>query len=252
MRAAAYAAATTSIMIEVLAFDADDTLWHNERLFRATQKEYKRLLSRYHDDAWVEKHLYETEVRNLEHYGYGIKAFVLSMVETAVELTEGRVTGAEIRQILDLGRGMLTAPIGLLDGVDEILTQLADAHTLMIITKGDLLDQETKIERSGLRDRFRWVEVVSRKDAVVYERILSRYGIPPERFCMVGDSIRSDVLPVLEIGGTAIHIPHDDPWQHEVVQIDDALRAHYLELASIRAVPDALRTLTEASHADQG
>ena len=232
-------------MIEVLGFDADDTLWHNERLFRATQKEYKRLLARYHDEAWVQKHLFETEVRNLEHYGYGIKAFMLSMVETAVELTEGRISGDEIRQILDLGRGMLTAPLSLLDGVVEALDQLADAHTLMIITKGDLLDQETKIERSGLRDRFQWIEVVSRKDAAIYERILSRYGIPPDRFCMVGDSIRSDVLPVLAIGAAAIHIPHDDPWQHEIVEVDDSLRGRYVELPTIRALPDALRALVD-------
>jgi putative hydrolase of the HAD superfamily len=232
-------------MIEVVGFDADDTLWHNERLFRATQKEYKRLLARYHDEAWVQKHLFETEVRNLEHYGYGIKAFMLSMVETAVELTEGRIGGDEIRQILDLGRGMLTAPLSLLDGVEEALADLADALTLMIITKGDLLDQETKIERSGLRDRFRWIEVVSRKDAAVYERILSRYGIPPDRFCMVGDSIRSDVLPVLAIGAAAIHIPHDDPWQHEIVDVADDVRGRYVELPSIRALPDAVRALID-------
>lgn len=165
-------------MIDVIAFDADDTLWHNERLFRATEREFRTLLARYHDEEWIEKRLYETEVRNLEHYGYGIKAFMLSMVETAVELTEGRVTGDEIRRILDLGRAMLATPVGLLDGVEETLDALSVAHTLMVITKGDLLDQETKVERSGLRDRFQWVEVVSRKEPDVYRRILDRYGIP--------------------------------------------------------------------------
>jgi putative hydrolase of the HAD superfamily len=230
-------------MIDVIAFDADDTLWHNERLFRGTEREFRQLLARYHDEAWIEKRLFETEVRNLEHYGYGIKAFMLSMVETAVELTEGRVTGAEIRSILDLGRAMLATPVGLLDGVAETLGALAGAHTLMVITKGDLLDQETKIERSGLRDRFRWVEVVSRKDPSVYRRILERYGIPPERFLMVGDSLRSDVLPVLEIGAAAVHIPHGDPWQHEVVEVAEELRSRYIELTTIRDLSTAVREL---------
>lgn len=230
-------------MIDVIAFDADDTLWHNERLFRGTEREFRLLLARYHDEAWIEKRLFETEVRNLEHYGYGIKAFMLSMVETAVELTEGRVTGDEIRRILDLGRAMLATPVGLLDGVDETLGNLAGAHTLMVITKGDLLDQETKVQRSGLRDRFRWVEVVSRKDADVYRRILDRYGIPPDRFLMVGDSLRSDVLPVIEIGGAAVHIPNGDPWQHERIDVDASVRERYVELGSIRELPGALSRL---------
>jgi putative hydrolase of the HAD superfamily len=227
--------------IDVIAFDADDTLWHNERLFRATELEFRRLLSRYHDEAWIERRLYETEVRNFEHYGYGIKAFMLSMVETAVELTEGRIGGDEIRRILELGRAMLAEPVRLLDGVEDTLAALGADHTLMVITKGDLLDQETKIERSGLRDRFRWVEVVSRKDALIYQRILARCAVNPDRFLMVGDSIRSDILPVLEIGSAAVHIPHDDPWQHEVVDVGEELRGRYVELPSIRDLADAVR-----------
>jgi putative hydrolase of the HAD superfamily len=236
-------------MIDVIAFDADDTLWHNERLFRGTEREFRRLLSRYHDEEWIEKRLYETEVRNLEHYGYGIKAFMLSMVETAVELTEGRVSGQEISRILDLGRAMLATPVGLLEGVEETLAALAGAHTLMVITKGDLLDQETKVERSGLRDRFRWVEVVSRKEPTVYRRILDRYGIAPERFLMVGDSLRSDVLPVIEIGAAAVHIPNPDPWQHEIVQVEPAVRTRYREVESIRDLPEVVRALRQHRNA---
>jgi putative hydrolase of the HAD superfamily len=231
-------------MVDLIGFDADDTLWQNEALFRSTQAEFRTLLSQYHDEAWIEQRLYETEVRNLVHYGYGIKAFMLSMVETAVELTEGRIGAAEIRRILDLGREMLHAPITLFDGVERTLARLADRHHLILITKGDLLDQESKIERSGLRDFFRHIEVVSRKDTGTYTRILQRADIAPDRFLMVGDSLRSDVLPVVEIGGTAIHIPQPTPWQHELVDLDATVRGRYTELDSIRRLPDFIGTLT--------
>lgn len=227
-------------MRDFIAFDADDTLWHNESLYRSTQAEYRRLLSRYHDEAWIERRLYETEIRNLTHYGYGIKAFMLSMVETAVELTEGRIAGGEIRRILELGRAMLEAPVQLIDGVVETLRELAGSCDLMLITKGDLLDQESKLERSGLREWFSRVEVVSRKDAAVYRRILDRHGIALDRFLMVGDSLRSDVVPVLELGGAAVHIPHETPWAHEVVELDPALRERYVRIDRITSLPDLI------------
>ena len=241
-------------MVDLIGFDADDTLWQNEALFRSTQAEFRSLLSQYHDEAWIEQRLYETEVRNLVHYGYGIKAFMLSMVETAVELTEGRIGGPEIRRILDLGREMLRAPITLIDGVAETLACLADDHRLMLITKGDLLDQESKIERSGLRDFFRHIEVVSRKDALTYSRILERADIAPTRFLMVGDSLRSDVLPVIEIGGAAVHIPQPSPWQHELIDPDPDVRRRYTELESIRSLPDFIRGMIRepAEKSDDG
>ena len=229
-------------MIETVALDADDTLWHNENIFRRTQAEFRALLAQYQDEAWIDERLYRTEMQNLEHYGYGVKSFVLSMVETAVELTEGRIEGVEVLRLLELGREMLTAPIELLDGVDDTLDALAGSFELMLITKGDLLDQESKLERSGLRDRFRHIEIVSRKDRRTYDRILARHDLRPDRFVMVGDSVRSDVLPVLELGGWAVHIPYPTPWQHETTEHrPDGER--FLHLSSIRELPDAVRTL---------
>jgi putative hydrolase of the HAD superfamily len=229
-----------SSAIEVIAFDADDTLWHNETLFRDTQLEFRRLLARYHDDAWIGQRLYETEVRNLAHFGYGVKSFMLSMVETAVELTEGRVTGAEIRQILDLGRDMLSAPVALLDGVAQTLGSLAPCYELMVITKGDLLDQESKLERSGLRDLFSRVEVVSRKDAMTYTRVLARQDIEVGQFLMVGNSLRSDVVPVLDIGGWAVYIPYHTVWEYERVDAEPTPAPRYHKLDRIEQLPESL------------
>lgn len=231
-------------MIDVLGFDADDTLWHNESLFRESQAQYRRLLSRYHDEEWIEQRLYETEVRNLTHFGYGVKSFMLSMVETAVELTEGRITGAEVQRILELGRGMLSAPIALMDGVHETLDTLARSHELMLITKGDLLDQESKLERSGLREFFARVEVVSRKDPGTYERVLAKHGLTSDRFLMVGDSLRSDVLPVLEIGGWAVHVPYPTPWKHELVD-HEPVEQRYVRLERIVHLPESLARFSD-------
>jgi putative hydrolase of the HAD superfamily len=168
---------------------------------------------------------------------------MLSMVETAVELTQGRIAGIEIRRILELGRAMLEAPVQLIDGAAETLSVLADSRDLMLITKGDLLDQESKLERSGLRDLFTRVEVVSRKDAAVYRRILDRHGIPLDRFLMVGDSLRSDVMPVLELGGAAVHIPPETPWAHEVVELDPALQSRYVRIDRIASLLDILNVM---------
>ena len=225
------------LMITVIAFDADDTLWRNEDLYRDTQAEFRDLLSHYHEPAWIDDRLYEAELRNLPHFGYGIKAFVLSMVETAVELTEGRITGTEIQRVIELGRAMIQAPVVLLDGVEETVTALAESHDLMIVTKGDLLEQESKVERSGLREHFQGVEIVSRKDRRTYERIVRRHGIPPEDFVMVGNSLRSDILPVLAIGGQAVHIPYHTTWAHEEVDEEERARHDYAELESIRELP---------------
>lgn len=229
-------------MIEMIALDADDTLWHNENIFRRTHAEFQALLARYHEESWIEKRLYRTEMQNLEQYGYGVKSFMLSMVQTAVELTEGRISGAEVLRILELGREMLTAPIELLDGVTDTLDALADSYELMLITKGDLLDQESKLERSGLRERFRHINIVSRKDRPTYQRIMARHDLRPDRFVMVGDSVRSDVLPVIELGGWAVHIPCATPWQHEVVN-DPPDSDRMVRLPHIRGLPEAVRML---------
>ncbi|MGH7555825.1 MAG: HAD family hydrolase [Longimicrobiales bacterium] len=234
-------------MFDALAFDADDTLWHNETLFRECHAEFQQLLSRYHDEEWIEHHLFETATRNITHFGYGVKSFTLSMVETAVELTEGRIAGADVQRILDLGKSMLGAPIALLDDVADTLDTLASDHDLMLITKGDLIDQESKLERSGLRHLFTHVEVVSRKEPDTYDRILKRNAVEPDRFVMVGDSIRSDVLPVLDLGGWAVHIPCPTPWKHELVDGADPTDPRYRKIDRIRQLPETLAELASVT-----
>src|SRR5262244_3633736 len=184
-------------MFDVIAFDADDTLWHNEPIYRGAQRQVLDVLAHYHDREWIERRMYETEIRNLEHYGYGIKGFTLSMIETAIELTEGRISGAEVGRIIQLTREMFRAPVQLLDGVEETITTLSASHDLMLITKGDLFEQEAKIARSGLADHFSKVEIVPVKVRETYQAISAKHNIDPDRFLMIGNSIRSDILPVI-------------------------------------------------------
>jgi putative hydrolase of the HAD superfamily len=227
-------------VFDLIAFDADDTLWHNERLFIDTQTRFRELLGRHTDHEVIEQRLYETEIRNLQHYGYDIKAFTLSMVETAIELTNGEITGDEVGEILTFCREMLLAPVEVLDGVDEIVRELAQRHPLMVITKGDLLDQETKLARSGLGDLFTYVEVVSRKDRATYEAILERHGARADHFVMIGNSMRSDILPVAEMGAHAIHVPYETTWAHEAVPEDRLGHVTFTTLESIRSVPSTI------------
>ncbi len=217
--------------LEMIAFDADDTLWHTEHLYAEAQSSFLRLLSNYHPPDWIAARLYDTEVKNLEHFGYGIKSYVLSMIETAIELSEGRVTGMDIQALLAIGRRMLSADVLLLDRAADTIRQLAPTHSLMLITKGDLFEQEGKITRSGLVHYFRHVEVVSDKTRAAYEALLTRHGIAPERFLMVGNSLRSDVWPVLELGGYAVYIPYQATWAHELSDEPPATqpRFHRLE-----------------------
>jgi len=225
-------------MPRTLAFDADDTLWHNESHYAETQEAFRTLLRPYHDDAWIDARLHETELRNLGHYGYGIKGFTLSMIETALELTEDRLDGAGIRQVVDLGKAMLSKPVEPLPGVAGVLQELARSFNLMLITKGDLFDQETKLAKSGLGGHFSRVEIVSEKDEATYAAILERHGIPPAGFIMVGNSVKSDILPVLALGARAIHIPYHLTWAHEVVA--PPADAPFPVLESIRELPALL------------
>ncbi len=205
----------------VLAFDGDDTLWHNETLFSMTQGRFRSLISRHVDIPThiLNARLPETERRNIPTYGYGIKGFVLSMIETAIEVTAKRIPAEDIQSILDYGRTMLEHPVELIEGAREVLETLrARDHELWLVTKGDLFDQESKIARSGLVPLFHAIEIVSEKDQVTYQRLLDRYGVSPDEFLMVGNSVRSDVLPVIEIGGKAIHIPYEITWEHEHVE----------------------------------
>lgn len=232
-------------MIDLIAFDADDTLWHNERLYQATEARFQEILAPYGQDGRARAELFQTEMRNLATYGYGLKSFGLSMIETAIRLSEGRVRGDEICQIIDLVKGMARTPVQLLDGVAEVVAELAASHRLMLITKGDLLDQERKLAQSGLAAHFDHVEIVSNKDAEIYHSLLARLGIEPQCFLMIGNSLKSDVLPVVEIGGRAVHIPYHVTWAHEAVEQPEGSPQGYVELANISLVPEFVVQLGE-------
>jgi putative hydrolase of the HAD superfamily len=229
--------------IDLIAFDADDTLWHNETIFVTAQDKFKKLLASYHTEDWIDRKLYETEARNLQHFGYGVKGFTLSMIETAIELSEGRISGTEIQTVIEFGKEMLKAPVELLEGVEECVNELLKSYRLMVITKGDLFDQEAKFAKSGLGDRFWRIEVVSDKNRITYERILGKYEVDPQRFLMVGDSLKSDILPVIALGAHAVHIPYQTTWIHERVTPADVDEQKYSRLKHIRLLPDFVAQL---------
>lgn len=233
-------------MIDVIAFDADDTLWHNEHLYEDAQEKLARLLAQHADRETVLQRLYETEMRNLPHYGYGIKSFALSMIETAANLSEGRVASDEVMQIVGFAREMLAADVELMDHAEEAVRALADSYDLMVITKGDLRDQQAKLRRSRLADCFRFVEVVSEKTEATYRELLARYGIAPARFLMVGNSVRSDILPVLAVGGRAVYVPYHNTWAHEHVEADLAEYDGCYELEHLGLLPELVRRLNVA------
>jgi len=220
-------------MIDTVAFDADDTLWHNEHLFQDTQKALEAIVGRYRPGEDIHDALFAVEMRNLALFGYGIKGFTLSMVEAAVQLTEQRISAAEIHEIVELGKTMMEAPVELLDGVEETLALVTGRYRVILITKGDIVDQSSKIERSGLGDHFEQVEIVPRKDAGTYRTIFERHGIDPARSVMVGNSMPSDILPVLELGGHGVHVPYALLWAHEAHDEDpEHERFHRLERLS--------------------
>jgi putative hydrolase of the HAD superfamily len=228
---------------DIIAFDADDTLWHNERLYVDAQARFAQLLSRYHKPEWINERLYQTESQNIQHFGYGIKAFALSMIETAVELTEGRLSGQDVQFLINLAKEMISAKVQLLDHVSETIPQLAANYQLMVITKGDLLDQESKITRSGLGNYFQHIEVVSQKTRETYERIMKKYSIAPERFLMIGNSLKSDIWPILELGGNAVYIPYETTWLHEAADSPAEDQARYYSLQHMGQLPALIERL---------
>jgi putative hydrolase of the HAD superfamily len=227
---------TSRTAITTVGLDADDTLWHNETIFRLTHARFIDLLSDRADPEVMEARLAETEKRNLRLYGYGIKGFTLSMIETAMELCDGDAPSSVIREILAAGREMLSHPVETLIGVDEALAALSERYRLVLITKGDLLDQERKLAASGLGDLFAAVEIVSEKDRGTYDRVFDRHGTGPAEAVMAGNSMKSDVLPALEAGAFAVHIPYHVTWAHEMA---DAPEGHprYGALDTIAALP---------------
>ncbi len=227
-----------------LGFDADDTLWHNEGLFSAAHAKFHALLAAYHDAATVDRALYATELRNLPLYGYGAKGFTLSAIETAIELTAGRVSPAELRELIALGRDILAHPVELLDAVPDVLAGLAAyGHRMILITKGDLQHQERKITESGLAPHFLATEVVSEKDDATYRRVLARHGIDPTRFLMIGNSLKSDIAPILRLGGLAAHIPYPLTWEHERLATPPEAPGRFFTQASLHELPGLVATL---------
>lgn len=234
-------------MIEVVALDGDDTLWHSEQLFVDTQASFRELVAPYVDvdEAHLDALLLAVERRNLPTFGYGVKAFTLSLIETAIEVTKGEIPAARLQAVLDLGKVLLDHPVHLLDGVLEAVDELTDRYRVMVITKGDLLHQETKVVRSGLEEVLWRVEIVSEKDEATYRRILERHGIEPSTFVMVGNSVRSDVLPVIALGGHAVHIPYHVTWDLE--HVDPEPDHAFPVLGSIRELPACVAAIEGAS-----
>ncbi|KQY84745.1 HAD family hydrolase [Brevundimonas sp. Root1423] len=222
--------------ITTVGLDADDTLWHNETIFRLTQDRFVALLTDHADHSTLMARLAETEKRNLRLYGYGVKGFTLSMIETAMELTGGEAPASVVREILAAGREMLAHPVETLPGVDEALAALSESYRLVLITKGDLLDQERKLAASGLGDLFAAIEIVSEKDRQTYDRVFARHGTGADEAVMAGNSMKSDVLPALAAGAWAVHIPYVITWAHELADAP-ASNDRYGALGSISELP---------------
>ena len=230
-------------MITAIGFDADDTLWHNESIFAATHARLRALLSGYHDPDTVERTLFTTEMRNLDRYGYGIKSFALSAIETALDLSAGRLRADEVRAIIQLTHEMLDHPVEILPDVAATVAAVAGRGRLILITKGDLRDQERKVEKSGLASYFAAIEIVSEKNSVAYDRVLRRHGVPAQEFLMVGNSVKSDILPVLALGGSAALVPYPITWEHEkVAELPQHPDFHQLtSIAELPALVDRLQ-----------
>jgi len=216
--------------IKVIGFDADDTLWVNETYFRETEHAFAQLLSRFETPNNIEQELFKMEMQNLKTYGYGIKGFVLSMVESALQVSNYKVTPQEIEQILQFGKNMIEHPVELLEGVYETLKALEHSYKLILITKGDLLDQERKLAKSGLTHFFHHIEILSEKNEENYSNLLNQLSIKPSEFLMIGNSLKSDVLPLINIKSNAVHVPFHTTWIHEHVREEDTNGAEYLTI----------------------
>jgi putative hydrolase of the HAD superfamily len=230
-------------MIDLIAFDADDTLWINEPRYIAAEAKLREFLAPYAADEVISQRLHETEVRNLGILGYGVKGYIISMIETAIEVSNEQVTGTEIAQILQVGRQMLEAPVQLFDHVEETVAALAKTRDLMVITKGDLVEQEDRIKRSGLTQYFRYIEIVSEKTEDTYREILRKYTIQPEHFIMVGNSMRSDILPVVALGGQAVYIHYEDTWQYENAHAHRMEYGSYEQIDHIGLLPELIKKI---------
>ncbi|MBO0331816.1 HAD family hydrolase [[Muricauda] lutisoli] len=221
--------------IKTIGFDADDTLWVNETYFRDTEEKFAELLENYETKNKIDQELFKMEMDNLDIYGYGIKGFMLSMIESALDLSNNKVSQETIGEIVKLGKRMISHPVELLDGVEEVLSKLMGKYRLIVLTKGDLLDQERKLEKSGLSKYFHHVEVLSDKKEINYKNLLDHLNIDVNEFLMIGNSLKSDVLPILNIGAKAVHVPFHTTWAHEMVGEDEMVNNH-LKLNSLKDI----------------
>lgn len=226
--------------IKVIGFDADDTLWVNETYFREAELEFAKLLSSYETANKIDQELFKKEMDNLPLYGYGVKAFTLSMVESALELSNHNISNQTIQAILNIGKDMLNKPVELLDGVEDVLKTVSKKYRLILATKGDLLDQERKLEKSGLTNYFHHIEVLSDKKEANYSKLLNHLDINPSEFLMIGNSLKSDVLPLVNIKAHAIHVPFHTTWAHEEVTEQETNGKAY---KTIKTLKDLIKLL---------
>ncbi|MBV7408491.1 HAD family hydrolase [Maritimibacter sp. DP1N21-5] len=231
-----------AVKLTTIAFDADDTLWQNEQFFRLTQDRFAELLADHAERDHLEQRLIAAERRNVGRYGFGIKGFVLSMIETAIEVTEQKVPASVIAELIAAGQDMLVHPIELLPDVEEVVGRLAADYRILLITKGDLLDQERKLAQSGLGELFDGVEIVSDKSAPVYGEIFARRGVAPEDAMMVGNSLKSDVIPAIEAGAFGVHVPHDLTWAFEHAE-PPTTHPRFHEIARLGVLPKIIESL---------
>ena len=227
--------------IKVIGFDADDTLWVNETYFREAEQEFAKLLSHYETPNKIDQELYMMEIKNLPLYGYGVKGFMLSMVEMAIELSNYNASNKIIEDVLNIGKDMINKPVELLAGVEDVLRELSGNYKLIVATKGDLLDQERKLEKSGLLDYFHHIEVLSEKKEENYQKLLKHLDIDPASFLMIGNSLKSDILPLINIGAKAIHVPFHTTWQHETVTNDELNGNEYQTVKTLTEILDYLK-----------
>lgn len=229
--------------IAMVGFDADDTLWRSQDYFDDAQAQFERIISHYVDLDDVGKRLYGYESRNIAFFGYGVKGMALSMVEAAVDITDARIKASDIKRIVAIAKQLLRHPVEVLDDVREAVTAIAAKYPVALITKGDLFHQEAKVRESGLSDLFRRIEVVSEKDPTTYARLFEEFGVSASRFLMVGNSLRSDIQPVLELGGWGVYVPYHLTWMHEASAQRTQGRERMREINSIRNLPQAIQEL---------
>lgn len=225
--------------VDVIGFDADDTLWVNEPYFKKAEKEYLELMHVFGVPEVISAKLHQTNVANLGFYGYGSRSFTLSLIETAIQLSDGHVSSSQIAGILDIGKRLLTRPIDLLDGVLPVLENLHGRYRLIVATKGDLLEQEQKLKKSSLERFFHHIEIMSDKNKADYEKLFRHLDISPEKFLMIGNSLKSDILPVLELGGFGIHVPYHTVWVHDHLE-QEVDNPKFLRVESIHEILNTL------------